>query len=188
MNVKSSKIVLDESLINLLPDFKKLSERGRLLRHVVEVIIELNRFPSKRDLLMIANNRSGFPKVDFFDAIGSQDELIAATKDFCMQFKLYSLAEYCSVEMLNATQNGVVYMFKHDSYYKIGRSNNLDRRTYEIGLQLPFKLELIHVIETANPDKTEKFWHTHFKSKRLNGEWFNLTPIEIHEFCSYTFM
>jgi hypothetical protein len=35
-----------------------------------------------------------------------------------------------------------------EEFHKIGRSNDHGRRSYEIGLQLPEKLEVVHTIET----------------------------------------
>lgn len=41
-----------------------------------------------------------------------------------------------------------VYLMKSGRHYKIGRSNSAGRRVYEVALQLPEKVELVHTIET----------------------------------------
>jgi hypothetical protein len=55
-------------------------------------------------------------------------------------------------------------------YYKIGKSNHVGRREYQIGLQLPEPVNAIHSIATDDPDGIEAYWHNRFKSKRAKGE------------------
>ncbi len=179
---------LNVDILKRAPDLKKLTHRGRLLRIIVETIIELRRFPSNRDLELLSVNRASFPDFKSFETLGEQHEVIIAVKDFCMQFNLDEVVPYCSPDKINSTVNGFVYLYKGEGFYKIGRSNNVERRDREIKLQLPFKVELIHTIETSDPPRTEKYWHNHFKSKRLNGEWFQLSNSDVLLFKSKTFM
>jgi len=58
---------------------------------------------------------------------------------------------------------GIVYLFKERRFYKIGRSNSLGRREYELGIKLPEKLKLIHQIRTDDPVGIEAYWHNRFK-------------------------
>lgn len=64
---------------------------------------------------------------------------------------------------------GYVYLMKSGKYYKIGKTNSIDRRQYEIGLQRAEELSSIH-------------WHNRFKDKRMNGEWFNLDASDVRAF------
>lgn len=79
---------------------------------------------------------------------------------------------------------GYVYLLRHGSRreYKIGRTNNPIRREGEIGVELPQKLEPIHVITTDDPAGIEAYWHRRFAEKRLKNEWFALTPIDVSAF------
>ena len=179
---------LNIGLLKNIPENKKLTQRGRLLRSLIETIIELKRYPSDDDLKLISLNRISFPDYKSFETLGSQQERIEALKSFCIQFSLNEIIPFCSLERVNSTTNGSVYLYKAESYYKIGRTINVERRDREIKLQLPFKAELIHVIETSDPKRTEKYWHDFFKSKRQNGEWFCLLESDVRLFKSKTFM
>ena len=85
-------------------------------------------------------------------------------------------------------ETGWVYMHKAGPYYKIGRTKNLNTRTKQIRLALPYDVENVHVIQTSNPVATERYWHNRFADKRANGEWFLLTDAEVAEFKSKTQM
>lgn len=83
---------------------------------------------------------------------------------------------------------GSVYLLKSGNHYKIGRSNSVGRRAYEIGLQLPERLELLHQIDTDDPEGIEAYWHRRFASRRANGEWFDLTNEDVSVFRRRTYM
>lgn len=73
-------------------------------------------------------------------------------------------------------------------HYKIGRSNSVGRRAYEVALQLPERVDVVHEIETDDPDGIESYWHQRFLSKRLNGEWFALTADDVTVFKRRSYM
>jgi hypothetical protein len=68
------------------------------------------------------------------------------------------------------------------AHHKIGRSNHVGRRSYEVALQLPERLEVVHEIETDDPEGIERYWHQRFAAKRTNGEWFALSDDDVRAF------
>jgi hypothetical protein len=79
---------------------------------------------------------------------------------------------------------GSVYLMKSGQFYKIGLSNASGRREYEIGIQLPERLKIVHEIKTDCPEALEKYWHDRFEAKRKNGEWFDLEAKDIKAFST----
>lgn len=57
---------------------------------------------------------------------------------------------------------------------KIGRTQHLDKRILNIGLQMPIKPTLIHSFQSNDIVEEEKAIHNQLHEYRLNGEWFKL--------------
>jgi hypothetical protein len=81
---------------------------------------------------------------------------------------------------------GKVYLLKAGPFYKIGKAKDFDKRLRQIRLQLPYPVEVVHVISTSEFSQLETYWHRKFKTKRTNGEWFVLTDQDVKEFVKYS--
>lgn len=74
---------------------------------------------------------------------------------------------------------------KSGQNYKIGRSNDFNRRFEEIKLQLPDPVTTRHIIYTDDPVRLEQYWHDKFSYQRKNGEWFGLSDSDVKEFTKH---
>jgi len=83
---------------------------------------------------------------------------------------------------------GYVYLLKSGKCYKIGRSNAPGRREYELSIQLPERVVMVHTIKTDDPVGIELYWHQRFAERWKNGEWFELRREDVSTFRRRKFM
>src|SRR5205823_995952 len=84
---------------------------------------------------------------------------------------------------VNAPPSGFVYLARHGktSEYKIGKSDDVNRRMGELDSPLPQGADMIHKIPTSEPYAAEIYWHKVFDDKRIRPkkEWFRLSASEV---------
>ena len=169
-----------------------------LLKKLSEFVNEIGGFPTSGDLKMKARNDVNFPSRNTFSRFGNKSDLARALYEFAIENKMDDIIPYClneiqddlsdSYDTSEPDEFGSVYLYKAGANYKIGRTNNIERRNREIQLQLPYEAALIHRITTDDPVGIEKYWHARFADKRLNGEWFKLSSKDVKAFRRRKFM
>ena len=75
---------------------------------------------------------------------------------------------------------GYVYLLRSNTgYYKIGRTKDPDNRLKVFGVKLPFEVGFAALIQSSDMVQMEKDLHELYEAKRVNGEWFDLSPEDV---------
>lgn len=170
-----------------------------LFGKLADFISELGHYPVRNELRIRARNDLDFPNESTFQRLGKRSDIARKVIGYCLdRGGLHDVIEICQPiaakakeekeSVTTADTDGYVYLMKSGKYYKIGFTNSLDRRQYEIGMQLPQGIEPIHSIRTDDPSGIEAYWHHRFRGMRMNGEWFNLTLKDVAIFKKRKFM
>jgi hypothetical protein len=83
-------------------------------------------------------------------------------------------------EPTSGVNAGVVYVLKSAYGYKVGRTRNVPARMRAFGVHLPIIYTIPLCAWFADCHQAEKRYHEIFASKRINGEWFDLTEQDVH--------
>lgn len=74
---------------------------------------------------------------------------------------------------------GYVYLIRSPYGFKIGKTVNIKSRTRLFEVKLPFPISVEHFSWFDDYSRAERELHGIFHGKRLEGEWFDLTPNDI---------
>jgi hypothetical protein len=172
-----------------------------LIEHVISLIREKRKFPTSGDIRLKAHTTEGFPSHNTFRRLGKKPEMAQKILNYCKSNSGYEdVIEICKGVLASSEKEsefdseeaeprfGYVYLMKSGRYYKIGRSDYVEKRNYEIGIKLPEELKIIHKIKTDDPSGIEAYWHKRFEDKRKGGEWFDLSSSDVKAFRRRTFM
>ncbi|MFI5349537.1 MAG: GIY-YIG nuclease family protein [Elusimicrobiota bacterium] len=175
-------------------------DRAYLVEKVIELIRALGRLPSEGDVRMWKRKNADYPSHNAFRRLGSKVESVQAVLDQCKGKDSFAdIIPLCEAYLNDPPQiadmattaessDGHVYLLKSGRYYKIGKTNALGRREYELSIQLPDKASTVHSIKTDDPTGIEAYWHKRFETKRKNGEWFDLAAADVNAFRRRKFM
>ena len=167
-----------------------------LVEQYARLAQRLSRLPLQGEVIRESKANPAFPSEKTYRRFGGKAHLLKAVAAFCRSnVEFEDVLPFCenALENLSAAEEGhragkvevgYVYLLRHGSRreYKIGRTNNPIRREGEISVELPQKIEPVHVITTDDPAGIEAYWHRRFAEKRLKNEWFALTPADVHAF------
>lgn len=173
------------------------------LLHLARLAKDLGRFPVAAEIRMRRQTESEFPSHNVFSRFGSKMDLAKRVRDYADTNGMPDVVAICeeslasmdaavpdTAESIDDTEVslGFVYLMKAGKHYKIGRTNSLGRREYDLAIQLPDKPNTIHAIKTDDPAGIEAYWHKRFADKRKNGEWFELSAADVRAFRRRKFM
>ncbi|KAF0231193.1 MAG: hypothetical protein FD175_1062 [Beijerinckiaceae bacterium] len=173
-------------------DWNGKSDANAILSGVVIACRHYGRLPTNAEMEILRRTNPDVPHPNVIkNNIGRRPELIAAiSKHAATDMSLSDVAamlpeqgiEGLSRKNPSKTVEGFVYLIKSGDFYKIGRSDDAERRFKQITIALPDKAELFHTIRTDDPPGIEAYWHRRFADRRANGEWFKLTSQDIAAF------
>ncbi len=177
-------------------------DQNVLIEHVISLIREIKRFPTSGEIRLKAHTAKEFPSHSVFRRLGKKSEMVQKILNYCKINPGYedvidicegvlasSQVEEKKIDSKEAEpQFSYVYLMKSGRYYKIGKSDCVEKRNYEIGIKLPEESAIIHKIKTDDPFGIEEYWHKRFKDKRKGGEWFDLSSSDVKAFRRRTFM
>lgn len=163
-----------------------------MLERVALFVRELGYYPVRNEFGLKRRADREFPNYSSIERqLGNRPQLLKSLVELGERRNEFSdVSEICR-PLISRTKEGPsgepvttgwVYLIRSGKFHKIGKANHVGRRSYEIGLQLPAKHELIHQIETDDPYGIESYWHNRFASKRQNGEWFLLSKEDVAAF------
>ncbi len=167
----------------------------------IKVIREKNKWPTRGELDVKHYNDSIFPSSStFYNKLGLTGELAQTILKYVDDKRGYDdIVKICNLALKKyekyndssktlATSEGFVYLGKQHGVYKIGETNDLNRRREELSTQASEPMVYLHDIKTDDRYGVEKYWHNRFKSKKkkkgktLRGEWFNLCSSDVKAF------
>jgi hypothetical protein len=170
--------------------------KEQLLEALGQLAKEIGHIPTEADIRMRARKESGFPTGKTFARLGSKPERIAHLLEYCRnrsgfeevvvfsESALASLPKVSEDAVASSDGDGFVYLIKSGRHYKIGRTNDPDRRERELSYQTVDKNVRVHSIRTDDPSGIEAYWLRRFADKRVrsDGEWFALSANDVSAF------
>lgn len=167
-----------------------------ILEKYIALIRELGRIPVHGELVRKSKNDPLFPSARVFEKFGGKKQIVAAVAEYCRTHHgfddILAVCEQSNAQSVRSIElhkeprskikTGFVYLMQSGRHYKIGRTNSLGRREWELGIKIPVPPKTIHSIETDDPIGVEAYWHKRFAEKRGEGEWFDLSPEDIKAF------
>lgn len=171
------------------------SDTESILRALAGLCRRLGRLPTRSEIRM---ERRLDPQFPVHSTIGNHfptnDQMVAALRELAGIDESWSdissllpKAEPEAARSRARAEDGFVYLLKSGNHYKIGRSEDIERRFREVKIALPEAVTLVHTIRTDDPSGIEAYWHRRFADRRANGEWFKLTADDLRAFRRRTF-
>ncbi len=163
-------------------------EAKYIFEKFIEVARHYQRLPTSMELRMYRRANPDFPnEKTLLMYFGSKAKLLSSLRSWITDKPAYAdvgamLGVEAAEETIARPKEGLVYLVRSGPHYKIGRSDELERRVKEIRIALPEAATLVHSIRTDDPAGIEAYWHRRFATRRANGEWFKLSNTDVAAF------
>ncbi len=166
------------------------SDTGRIFEKYIEAARHYGYVPTAAELQMYRKAHADFPGVKtIYTHFGSKEGLLVNLRSWVRDrpevqdvAQMLGAPEAERPEKHAPSKEGLVYLIKSGPHYKIGRSDQLERRVKQIRVALPEAANLVHSIRTDDPSGIEAYWYRRFAGRRVNGEWFKLSAADIAAF------
>jgi Meiotically up-regulated gene 113 len=179
--------------------FQAKSDEVHLLTKLCEAFRHFGRVASEAELRLYHRNvdpefpSHGTFNLNFGSKAATLKRLAEWIKDKPEFSDLVAILPNAVIDQRTAVKfhkpvDGSVYLIKSGKHFKIGRSDEIERRMKEIRIALPETARLEHVIVTDDPAGIEAYWHRRFADRRANGEWFALKASDVLAFKRRKFM
>jgi hypothetical protein len=172
-----------------------------VLDAAVRIVRKLGRFPTAAESRFECNADPALPSHNTFRRFGGLGELRTRLQEFAAERGLADIVAVlpnqeaetaASAHADNRSgrplSDGFVYLIKSGRHYKIGKADSVEARHRQLKIQLPQAADVVHRVKTDDPYGIESYWHRRFADKRLNGEWFALSPEDVKAFKRRKFM
>ena len=162
-----------------------------ILEKLAEITRHYKKIPAAMEMRLYKRSNPEFPnEKTIIGHFGGKQKLVSRLAEWSRAHNEYAdvanlLADVpTEAELTTATTlaEGLVYLIRSGAHYKIGRSDEIERRVKEIKVALPEAATLVHTIRTDDPSGIEAYWHRRFADRRANGEWFKLTASDVAAF------
>jgi hypothetical protein len=171
--------------------YNKRLDEGFILSKLADASRHFGRIPVAMELRMYKKVDADFPnEKSMLSAFGGKTNLLRRFGDWARSNPGYEDVAAMIPEPTDSHDaqpkhtplEGFVYLIRSGRHYKIGRSDELERRVKQIRVALPEAASLVHSIRTDDPAGIEVYWHRRFAERRANGEWFKLTATDVAAF------
>lgn len=82
-------------------------------------------------------------------------------------------------ELLEHCESVYIFHMEGTDFYKIGYSNNIEKRLQTLQVSSPFNLSVIWQLKIWFPQEAERYLHQLFKEKKVKNEWFMLSQDDL---------
>ena len=173
-------------------EFQSKTDSNFLLSKLAEAFRYYGKVPTTSELRMYCHVDPKFPShTTWNNHFANKTEMLARLRhwlndavdcDDVLAMIPATDVEPRSKETKSQSKDGFVYLLRSGAYYKIGKSDEIERRVKEIRVALPEAVSLEHSILTDDPSGIEAYWHRRFADRRMNGEWFKLSTADVLAF------